>query len=211
MPDPLSLVTGGLFSAQGLSLVTGGLFSVVIDPNLHPRTRIRQYVVAKLKAAATTAADRVHAERVEPIQARTDEWRLPALNVFTRDEKVEIFSESPRVLKHTLDLVIDIIDGGKGVEDRIDQIEEEILKRIILPDRYLGQLAEDLVLASFGSDFDGAGAQKFGVNRLQFAVVYGREVSVQVGDDLLTVHNEWNFTAPDAQAEAEDVIEFEEA
>lgn len=209
MPDPISIATGGLFSGDGISLVTQGLFSVAGDSNLHPRTLIRRYVVAKLKAAASEVADRVHSERVEPIQAREAEWDLPALNIFTRDETAEEWAKSPRTLKRDVEVAIDIIDGGRDVEDHIDEIAKWI-ERIIGSDIRLGQNADDVILRSTETSFDGAGAKKFGVARLIFVATYGTEVSIEPGDQLLRIHNEWNFTVPDAQKEAEDDITFEE-
>src|SRR3990172_5932188 len=113
MSDALSLVTGGLFSTSGLSLVTGGLFGIEIDESLHQRTKIRRYVVEKLKAAATDAADRVHSERVDPVQATEYEWALPAINVFTRNETSEEWEKSPRTLRRVVELAVDVICGGK--------------------------------------------------------------------------------------------------
>ncbi len=208
MPDPLSQVTGGLFSAQGISLVTGGLFNLILDPSLHPRTRIRQYVVAKLKAAATDAAERVHSERVDPLQA-SDDWELPALNVFTRDESASEWQRSPRVLRREVELAIDIVDAGKAVEDRIDEIAK-VVEALVSVDIRLGQNADDVILRTTETSFDGAGAKKFGVARLVFAVTYGSEISVDPEDVLERIHNEWNFTVPDSQKEAEDDVLFEE-
>jgi hypothetical protein len=208
MPDGLSITTGGLFSAQGLSLVTGGLFSTSIDASLHPRTRIRQYVVAKLKAAATVAAERVHSERVDPLQA-SDDWELPALNIFTRDESADEWSKSPRTLRRVVELAIDIVADGKTVEDLVDE-SAKVVEAIVGTDIYLGQWADDTVLRSTETSFDGTGAKKIGVARLVFAVTYASEVSVEPSDLLLRIQNEWNLSHPDAQAEAEDVVEFEE-
>ena len=208
MPDGLSLATGGLFSTSGLSLVTGGLFSTSIDSSLHPRTRIRQYVVAKLKAAATDAAERVHSERVDPLQA-SDGWELPALNVFTRDESADEWAKSPRTLRRVVELAIDIVADGKTAEDLIDEIAK-VVEVIVGADITLGQWADDVILRSTETSFDGSGAKKFGAARLVFSVTYGTEVSVEPTDLLSRIQNEWNFSHPDAQAEAEDVVEFEE-
>ena len=210
MPDGLSITTGGLFTAQGLSLVTGGLFSASIDESLHPRTRIRQYVVAKLKAAATDAADRVHSERVDPLQASESyDWELPALNIFTRDESATEWSKSPRTLLRVVELAIDIIADGKDAEDKVDEIAK-VIEVLVGTDIYLGQWADDTVLRSTETSFDGSGAKKFGAARLVFGVSYGTEVSVERTDLLLRIQNEWNLSRPDSQAEAEDVVEFEE-
>ena len=212
MPEGIDLTTGGLFSPQGLALATGGLLlSIVIDANLHPRTRIRQYVVEKLKVAAslTSTAGRVHSERVDPLQARDAEWDLPAINVFTRDETSEEWANSPRILKRDVELAIDIIAAGRDAEDQIDQLAKEV-ELLVGSDIRLGQWADDVILRSTATDFDGAGSKKFGVARLVFLATYGSEVSVDVTDLLQRIHNEWNFTKPDAQKEAEDDVLFEE-
>ena len=208
-PDGLSITTGGLFTPQGLQLATSGLFTTSINPDLHPRTRIRQYIVQKLRVAATGAEERVHAERVDPIQARDQKWDLPAVNVYTRDETSEVWSESPRTYKRVVEVVIDCIVGARDAEDQVDKLALEI-EQLISPDLRLGQWADDVVLRATPTDFDGAGLKKFGVARVTYLVTYGTEAVVEPVEPLLTIRNEWNFTAPDAQAEAVDQIDFEE-
>jgi len=209
MPDPISIATHGLFSGSGLEAVTGGLFSVDADDSLLQRTTIRRYIVAKLKAAATDAADRVFSERKDSFQS-SDYTELPALNVRTRTESADIWAESPRILKNTVEISIVVIDGGEDAEERCERIEKLLRKVIIGPDKYLGQNADDLVYVGSEPRYDSSAAKKFGGVSVNFAATYGEEVSVDPSDQLQRIHNEWNFTKPDAQKEAEDDVLFEE-
>jgi len=210
MPDAISLTTGGLFSEDGVARVTQGLISGGgAVTGFHPRTRIRNHIVSVLRTAAMMDPSRIHSERVEPFVARENKWKLPSINVTTHIDESEIDSESPRVYKRVVTAEIDIIDGGVDAETRCDEIAR-LVEMMLLPDRFLGGHADDLVLGDTPSAFSGDGIAKFGALRLPLFVTYRDEFSQAVGDGLKSVHVNWDLgPEPDGQIEAEDELELE--
>ena len=200
MADPLSLLTGGLFSTTGLTVTTRGLLSGQ-DPE---RTAIRDRVVKKLKAE-TAAADRVYGSRILPLP----EADLPALLVYTQNEpSIEVFAESPRVFDRTLQLIVEIIAmQSDQLDAQLDAIAR-IVETIVLADRLQGGFARDTLLSSITVQFSEEGAVSAASCQITFNVMYQTSVEDLVGDDLETAQIGWDLAAPDGQKEAEDTITY---
>ncbi|MGD9664616.1 MAG: hypothetical protein AB7U34_05375 [Novosphingobium sp.] len=71
----------------------------------------------------TSAGAHVYASRTRPIPATS----LPAILVYTNNEAVEIFNESPREYRRTLTLGIEIAArADEALDDTLDDIAQEI-------------------------------------------------------------------------------------
>jgi hypothetical protein len=92
---------------------------------LHERKLIRDAVVAALKAANTSAGQRVYPTRARP---NTD-VELPVINVYTLSEQTEpeTANSAPRFLLRYVDLVVEAyVKAVDNVDDVIDAIALEI-------------------------------------------------------------------------------------
>lgn len=165
--------TGGVWNAFGLSLIQPADGSAIE----HPRTSIRNLVVARLVACVDTAA-RVRTEPALPAQARPNEWALPAFIVSTGSETSEASYKGPMSLGRTLSLTVEIQGADTNATD-----VERLLDSLALGVEILLQFADwptyvsDVVLTGTERQFTSDGARRSGTCRLEFQVQYQTALS----------------------------------
>lgn len=177
----------------------------------HQRQLIRDAVVALLIATPQTAAGvRVFPNRVIPVQHR----EVPMLAVYTLREDVKPYSDSPRVLKRTLELGITIIEARTEedpVDDLVDLIAEQIEAKLRV-DRTLGGTCQDVIYSGFDASFDHKGQELTGGGRLRYQVIY--ETEEPEGDldpaPFEEAHTDFDLAPPDGTVEASDIVEPEQ-
>lgn len=165
----------------------------------------------------------------------TRHWRedLPQIAIYTRSEEIEIFSESPREYKRTIELAVEIIaqgnelpneSDGETCENQLDAIAEQVedileanetLGDIEIEDGSSCKIADELRLNNIEFDFTGEGEQPTGSVRLVYNVVYFeyRPLNSQLDDfsDFEQINTEWDIQpepsgTPDIEAEDEIAI-----
>ena len=173
----------------------------------HQRKLIRDAVVALLLASpATAAGTRVFPNRVIPVQHR----EFPAIAVYTLREETKPYSDSPRVLKRTLELGITILEAPTDqdpVDDLIDLISEQVEAKLRV-DRTLGGACQDVLYSGFDAAFDHGGRELTGGGRLRYQVIY--ESEEPEGDldpsPFLQAHTDFDLAPPDVASEASDDV-----
>lgn len=112
----------------------------------HPRQLIREAAKAMLLNQGPWL-DRVYTNRMRALSARpaqrSDRSQLPALVIYTRNEKAEIFNAAPREYKCSVELIIELIDDASdGVDDLLDSMAETV-ERIFGRDDTIAETADD--------------------------------------------------------------------
>lgn len=111
----------------------------------------------------------------------TDEWdeRLPAIQIFARNESIEELDQAPRVNKRTLELVVEILAAHtkeKCLDEQLDMIADQVEVLITKDDGFKlpnGQcLTEDIRVNSVEFEFQGEGERPAGSARIIFDVIY---------------------------------------
>ena len=155
----------------------------------HPRTLIRQAVVAQL-LSVTAAGARVYDSKISP--ARKGD--LPGIVVYTPSEAVDVDTErSPRELERSCDLKIaglvrgaDEAEVSLAMDDLALQIETAMDS-----DPYLNGAAGDSVLAGTDTEIgvdNGRSDPLVGIVELTYAVTYRTTpAEPTAADDFLTV------------------------
>ncbi|MFH0750669.1 MAG: hypothetical protein V2B17_02420, partial [Chloroflexota bacterium] len=109
---------------------------------LHQRAVLRNAVVAALKAASTSAEQRVFASRMTPYQR----VGLPAVSVYTLSETSDDQQTAPRELKRAAQLVIEaVLEQTAEVDDALDAMALE-LERALHADPTFGGACSDSTL-----------------------------------------------------------------
>lgn len=142
----------------------------------HPVTLLRQATVALLVAASTPVGANVFDTRITPYRR----VELPAINVRTNDEAVDISIEAPREYERKRELVIEI---AVALADGFAESAEEIMQAVetaINNDIYLAGTAGDTVLKSIKPMFDSTGEVPSVVTEMHYEAVY-RTDAVQDG------------------------------
>lgn len=151
------------------------------------RKQIRA-AVAQLLQGISGVGSRVFESRSRQVWPE----ELPAILVYTRTETAEIFNESPREYKRTLQLAVEVIaKGDENVDDTLDDLCQEIEHRIFQDDT-LDNLVSDTILSDTEIDFVPDGEQPVGAARITFNVEYFTLApEEQEGlDDFLRAHIE---------------------
>ncbi|MEF2145125.1 MAG: hypothetical protein V3573_06740 [Desulfovibrionaceae bacterium] len=171
---------------------------------MHPRSRIRQAVVAAL-LGKTGAGSRVFASRTRPLASR----QLPAIGVYALSEEADHQRTSPRTYERILQLAVDVITWeDAGLDAALDQLCVEI-EAVLLPDPTLGGACEDFtyrraeinLLPAQSSD-PGKGAAL-----LVFEATYSTDQPTPSLDDFRTAVAGWDLAPePDGVPEAVDTI-----
>ena len=117
----------------------------------HIRKQVRDYVVALLKTAATTAGNNVFSGRMLPLQ----NVELPAVKVDTLVENIQTLSIGVvRRLDRSLDLQIQmLVKKFKTYNDDIDELSRQI-EVSLAGDNTLGGLVKYVNPSSFSMRFD---------------------------------------------------------
>lgn len=175
------------FILQVARLFAGGAAYVIADDEEidHPRKAIRDFYVARFREA-TVDPSQVYSQPSAPVQARPDDRKLPALNVFTLDESsARVAKRYP--LDRALDLVVDVLEEGEDVGDLLDQyalVVESIMALEIIDEPDLQTLpstspyrtVREVTLISSTLAFSSEGDRKFGSVRLVYSISYETEL-----------------------------------
>lgn len=103
---------------------------------------------------------------------KLDSHEMPAILIYTPDEKVSIYNASPREYRRVCTLKIDIAaEGGDEVEDAIDDYAKLVEQAIIDHDT-LGGTVDDIALTSVESECLADGEKTVGGISLSFEVTY---------------------------------------
>lgn len=127
-----------------------------------------RHAIADVLKGNTDAGDNVFPSRVRPIWST----ELPYIAVYTRDESAEIFNASPRELRRTLTVAIEI--GAKGddaFDDALDDIAHQI-ERIMSENQTLDGIASDIVLSRTDIELAAEGDKQHGGAVLSYDVTY---------------------------------------
>jgi hypothetical protein len=102
-----------------------------------------------------------------------DDAKLPAICVYTESASSALVTIGERVLEHTLELRVDVIDKGASgsIFENAEQFAAEIVDAI-LSDESMGGLVKDITLTSMDTDVGTQGERAMGMSELRFEVVY---------------------------------------
>ena len=139
----------------------------------HPRTLIREAVAGLLVTELPAldermTASRIHIHRAIPLFAA----KLPAILIYTRDERVEPAPNADPGLRHRLlDLAIEIVTSGADADAEADTLALGI-EAILEANETLGLLVEGMRLTRTETDQDGDGDTVYLAVRLLWEVSY---------------------------------------
>lgn len=136
----------------------------------HRRKNIRDAIVGLLKAAATSAGDRVYGDRVLPLFAET----YPLILVFARDESSTPRGNTPSPMVRSLAISIAIM-ATAGADESLDDILDGMCLQVeaaIKADPQLKQTAITCGLISTEFDASPEGEKVLGGARLTYEVTY---------------------------------------
>jgi len=139
----------------------------------HPRTLIREAVAARLieglpKIDARISAARISIHRSTPLFA----GKLPALLIYTRDERIEEQPQAdPGLRQRKLELAIEIVASGDAAAQEADTLALAV-ETILDADQTLGLLVEGMRLTRTEVDQGGDGDLPILAARMLFEVMY---------------------------------------
>lgn len=139
----------------------------------HPRTLIREAVAALLsanlpKVDARITPARISIHRSTPLFA----GKLPAILIYTRDERIEEQPNAdPGLRRRLLELSIEIIASGEAAAEEADVLAQAV-EAILDADETLGLLVEGTRLTRTEVDQGGEGDTPVLAARLLFEVSY---------------------------------------
>lgn len=137
----------------------------------HPRCIIRKAVVEKLKESDTLAKDHVYDSRVKPLF----DQHLPALLVYTRDEKVlenQYDGDGFFPYKRQLDIAVEgILANSPELDELIDKLALDI-EYALLGFEIPGFLNAVIKMISTETDVVIDGAHCYGAVRINYTISY---------------------------------------
>lgn len=172
--------------------------------------------------------DKTDAECRVYMNPTTDQWEeeLPAIHIFARNESLEELTQAPRVMKRTLEMVVEIFGAATnetGLDECLDTIADQVEIELTKDDAFKlpnGEcLIEDILLNNVEFEYQGEGNLPMGSARLIFNITYLKgapdHVSQQLGvssGDLSGIDVDWDLAkdsdGPDGVIDAEDTIDF---
>ena len=168
----------------------------------HPRRLIREAVAAalvdKTRAGPRVFSNRPNALSQAPSALPGDTREFPAIIVYTRSTRSEVFDESPRRYRHEAELFVECADEilpGDEIDDQLDQFEQEVSDALLLDDT-LGGTADDLRFTGSTMAVRADGAQLLGACVLSFNAIYftyAPAEGAQALDSLRHVHVEYSL------------------
>lgn len=172
----------------------------------HPRKLIRDQVVLALNGH-TDAGLNVWASRVLPVWNGRNglEAVMPSILIYTPSDRAEVFNESPREYRRSLQIAVQLHVLGADVDDPLDAMAEQV-EALLLEDETLGGTVSDLRLVDSEFVFSDEGEREMGAARLMFEATYYDEIDLRAEDTLAQIRAGWDLGEPDGQFEAEDDI-----
>ncbi len=139
---------------------------------MHARTQIRNDIVGCLSTSLPEGVGVIASRRL-PLTPQD----LPRVLVYTDHEQSEIYNESPRVTKNTLDLTIEIlVSDSEATERKLDDLcfaTESALSAMILENTCISKI----VLKSTTIDSSTQTENLLGIAKMVFEVIYLTEYS----------------------------------
>lgn len=131
------------------------------------RKSIRHAIAAAL-TGNTSAGANVFASRTRSIPAS----KLPAILVYTSSETAEVFNQSPRELRRTLSVGIEIAArADDDLDDALDDIAEQV-ERVMSEHQTLSGTASDVLLTGTEITLTKDGDNQHGAAILTYEVTY---------------------------------------
>ena len=158
----------------------------------HPRTLIREAVKARLSANLPKVDPRITPARIS-IQRSTPLFagKLPAILIYTRDERIEDQPNSDPGLRHRkLELSVEIIASGEAAAEDADTLAQAV-EAILDADETLGRMVEGTRLTRTEVDQGGEGDTPVLAVRLTFEISYWTQPSDTDGVLPLQVLVSW--------------------
>lgn len=179
----------------------------------HQRTRIRQKVIELLLREKspgeypTIAETRIMSTRVTPFW----ESELPAINVYNGTDRVDVYNESPRMLRHDFSLMIECVADAQtdGLDDSLDAMAREV-ERIISVNDILEGACADILLNNTEITIRENGDRFIGAARMEFRVEYYTNWPDAVDlvlDDFETANVQYDLNNQAVADRAKDIIE----
>lgn len=172
------------------------------------RIKIRNYAVSLLKNK-TVAGDRVFSSK------SVSNWtnKLPAINIYTADEDITEFNQSPRILKRDMILRLEIAvacsDEDKAA-DELDRLMQQVEDEFERDDTLHGN-CEDIILSKIAVEFDPGGEQPIGAAQMDWLCKYttdapGSRSGQGANTGFTGVNAKWETEGNNAVPEATDTI-----
>lgn len=144
----------------------------------HQRQQIREAAKAMMLGQGPWL-ERVYTNRNRALSQRpsqrSDRSQLPALVIYTREEKAEIFNVAPREYKCRVELVLEVVaDATEEVDDLLDDAAQ-LIERILGRDDTIGGTADDCEYLATNMVIIEQGVERaIGASALTFEVTYYR-------------------------------------
>lgn len=161
------------------------------------REAAKAMLVGKTVAGANVASSRPNPLSQRP-SAHGGKEELPAIIIYTRSTKSEVFDESPRRYRHEAELAIECaceILPDQDLDDQLDDFEQQAIDALLVDDS-LGGLTEDLLLTGSTNTIADAGEKLLGAVIITFQAVYFTDLPESIIDDmphLDAVHTEYSL------------------
>lgn len=175
-------------------------------------TQIRLDVIARLKAAATAAGDRVDDNRSTPQPDRGGTF--PALAVYTSSGSREALGpRSAGVFMRTERIQVDgWVTGETDAElaRALDELEDQVHQALLGDDEWVNQFEEvGRVTSERGQET--SGARRLGAMVVVYEVKWRERWTTAVESSLRLVHVDVDLAPPDGTLEAQARVELEGA
>jgi len=181
----------------------------------HGRKIIR-HAIRDLLIGKTAAGTRVYTNR------RTALWdnALPAIVIFTSSQDDELFNVSPRDLKRSVQIGIELVTAAEGViplDDVMDDLSEQV-ERILFNNPMLrrhiddadGAVAEPLLPLRTETDTNYEGIKPIGGMRLNWEAIYYQNAGEYETCALADFHKteiDWDLAPQDFDLDATDLVD----
>lgn len=167
------------------------------------RMQIRKELISVL-SGRTVAKDRVRFNRGE---VNWDE-NLPAINLYFRGEQIDQNTESPREMKRSLQLEIELLThgvDGEELSDRLDEFAEQV-ERCLSVDDSIGGCASDIFINGVSDvETEASGTRVIGAFKLNYTIefyeFFPRDRKGQGRFDDFEVYAEYDLNGEQAAAD----------
>lgn len=173
------------------------------------RKGIRHDVIARLKAANTTAGDRVFGPRTTKIP---DEL-LPALLVYCQTGDGKNVSGDAPILRWGQELAVECVVSGESDEAMGDALDDlaDAVEDVLLCDPVFVAMFEKIPGVRFDMAFDDAGRRRMSAAKVAFSLEFCRVYEPRIDDepDLVTVAIKADTMPTDGAFEAVATIDLD--
>lgn len=161
--------TAGIWSAGGITEIES---TTGVNPE-HTREQIRTFFRTRLSTFMADPTNRLHSDPTLTIQGTPEDFKLPALNLYTRSEPAQLAYKETTYARQ-LTLVVDVYGAEREdqtVEDLIDAIALGV-EVLILDNTVWPAYVEAVDLESTEREFTAEAVRRMGRATLTFNVSY---------------------------------------